>query len=137
MRWFGIVSSVVLAAAIGGLATNGCDDVNFSMQGRTVNILTEPDQARVYQLNTITGQRTLLGHTPLMEQQILVLTNIKFKKASKAEFNRYMADLNVAHIFIEKAGYETYEGRLSTKKGETVTHQIKLVPAKEPAQEKQ
>ena len=119
------------------LAAVGCDDVKFKGEMRRVTLETVPTQARVYHIHPFTRNKALLGHTPLKEHELMVLTSLKTQgHLPPSRIGPVLSDLGVAHVIIEKEGFKPYEGRLGTKEDETVSHEVALVPLEKPPAEK-
>lgn len=101
---------------------------------RTITINTEPAGATVIQNHSLGQPATRLGTTPLIEQPVVVLTEItKMENISFTQTQEFLkfAGGNLA-VKIKKDGYETYQGYLSTESDNTSIHNITLKPKTEP-----
>jgi hypothetical protein len=100
----------------------------FNIRNRKITIVTEPEGATVNQTNILGQPSTKLGVSPIVDQPVVVITEItKMKNMPYSETQQLMkaAGGNVL-VRIEKEGYLTYNGVLETKAGETVAHKITL-----------
>jgi hypothetical protein len=125
--------TVYIAAivALTALAT-GCKSTpkaNCTMVTRKVTITTEPPGATVYQIRIPDRATTKLGTSPVTDTPVMVITSFKMENMppDKAEDIMRAAGGNL-FVRIQKEGYQTYEGILSTKAGQTAAHNIKLQP---------
>ena len=59
---------------------------------------------------------------------VAVTTGAKFKSVSPGEMQRIISQVEMVHVRIEKAGYQTYEGNLATDRAKVKAHSIKLEP---------
>jgi hypothetical protein len=121
----------IIAIAVGLLIVSGCQSKpsgKLSIGNRKITIITEPAGAVVKQINILGQPSTQLGVSPIMDQPVVVITQItRMKNMPFTETQQLMkaAGGNVM-VRIEKDGYHTYNGVLATKKGETVTHNVTL-----------
>ena len=110
---------VVLSGCIGR--------TKFSFQNRRVTIETTPAGARVYQVNSIDKNEIFLGTTPIREQPVRVLTDVRGKLSSTA-VDWMTSQKQMLNVRIEKTGYVSYEGNLATDPVKTTVHKISLDP---------
>lgn len=120
---------VVLAACL--FFAFGCQSKpsgKFNIANRKITINTEPQGAQVKQINVLGQPSTQLGVTPIVEQPVVVITEItRMKNMPFNETQQLMkaAGGNVM-VRIEKEGYHPYNGVLATTDGQTHTHKITL-----------
>ena len=120
--WIGVIAA--------GLAALAGYETNVAVQGedRSITIETEPAQARVSLVAPVTREVKELGTTPLADKPVFVMTSFESDEVSPAELSRLFAERGTVHVVIEKEGYQTYDGYLTTESGKTVTHKITLTP---------
>ena len=99
----------------------------YSFEVRKVSIDTQPSGAKVYQLNLAYRNDTYLGTTPIREQPVRVLTDVKGQLSSTV-VDWMTSQIQMLNIRIEKKGYENYEGNLATDPAKTTVHSIPLSP---------
>ena len=88
---------------------------------------TDPAGAKVYQFPPLSDQRVYLGTTPLDDQNVMVLT--KYTVTGPPEAATTLTNqLGRVKVVIEHAGYNPYEGHLSTGRTAPVVHEIALEP---------
>ena len=120
-----------IAAVMCALALVGCASKNkqsYKVSGRVITLRTEPAGARVTQIAAPMGDPVKLGTTPLVNQPVMVMTSMK-GTFSSPQAGQLMSQMNVAHVRIEKDGYQPYEGNLATDPKRVTEHVIKLEPA--------
>lgn len=107
-------------------ALSGCSiGPRFFFENRKVTIETVPQGARVYQLNSTTREDIFLGTTPIREQPVRILTEVKGKLSSNV-VDWMTSQIQMLNIRIEKSGYADYEGNLATDPDKTTVHKITL-----------
>ncbi|MCF7956679.1 MAG: hypothetical protein K9M75_12825 [Phycisphaerae bacterium] len=110
------------------IVLSGCvSGPKFSFQIRRVTIETIPSGAKVYQINSIDKNEIFLGTTPIREQPVRVLTEVRGKLSSTA-IDWMTSQIQMLNIRIEKTGYVNYEGNLATDPGKTIVHKLSLDP---------
>lgn len=114
---------ILLVVAIAG---GGCSfGPRFSFENRRVTIETVPAGARVYQVNSIDKNEIFLGTTPIREQPVRVLTEVRGKLSSTA-VDWMTSQIQMLNVRVEKTGYVSYEGNLATDPGKTISHKLSL-----------
>lgn len=107
---------------------SGCiGRTKFSFENRRVTIETTPSGAKVYQVNSIDKNEIFLGTTPIREQPVRVLTEVRGKLSSTA-VDWMTSQIQMLNVRIEKTGYVSYEGNLATDPGKTINHKLSLDP---------
>jgi hypothetical protein len=123
MKNAGMLTLLVVA-----IAASGCSfGPRFSFENRRVTIETTPSGARVYQINSIDKNEIFLGTTPIREQPIRVLTEVRGKLSSTA-VDWMTSQIQMLNVRIEKTGYESYKGNLATDPVKTTNHKLSLDP---------
>ena len=121
-----------IAAVLCVLALVGCSSKHkqsYKVSGRVITLRTEPAGARVTQVVAPMGDHVQLGMTPLVNQPVMVMTSMKGTFSTPAA-GTLMSRMNVAHVQIEKDGYQPYEGNLATDPKRVTEHVISLEPAR-------
>lgn len=112
----------------------GCNSnpkFNFNIERRYVTIHTEPEGADVYLVKQPCYSTSLLGTSPVEDQPVIVISEIKkVKNMPYQQTESLLKSVDNVVVRIQKDGYETYNGILKTSPDETLTHTIKLVPEK-------
>jgi hypothetical protein len=116
------------------LVSSGCashqQKLKYDVEMRKISVDTQPTGAKVYQIGSMDGSRTFLGTTPIKAQSVVVTTGASFKRISPAQMQNIVSHVEMVQIVVEKPGYQTYQGNLSTKReGKVADHTIKLEPA--------
>jgi len=117
----------ILTVLVTLVFTSGCFGPRFSFEIRKVTIETTPPGAKVYQVNSVDGNETFLGTTPVKEQPIRVLSDVKGRLTS-ASVDWMTSQIQMLNIRIVKTGYEEHKGNLPSLPGKTTTHKITLTP---------
>ncbi len=118
---------------VGLLFVCGCSnkpELKVKYETRSISVTTEPEGARVYQLQMPSAfQTTDLGLTPFDDQPVMVITKVsKIKNYSYSTTESVVKSINYVKVRITKDGYHPFIGYLSTKSDEVVAHSIKLHP---------
>jgi len=109
-------------------ALSGCmGSPKFTFENRRVTIITVPSGARVYQVNSIDKNEIFLGTTPIREQPVRVLTEVRGRLSSTA-VDWMTSQIQMVNVRIIKPGYTDYEGNLATAPGKTFIHNLSLDP---------
>jgi hypothetical protein len=121
MRNAALLLLVIVLIGLAGCSTGP----KFSYENRKVSIITSPPGAKVYQLNSTLRNETFLGTTPIIDQPVRILTEVR------GELNPSLKDWMVSQITmlnvkIVKDGYREYEGNLATHPSKTSVHEITL-----------
>ena len=112
------------------IVLSGCSrGPKYSFEIRKVSIETQPAGAKVYQLNSAYRNETYLGVTPVRNQPVSVLTQVK-GKVNSTVMDWMASQVEMLNVRIEKEGYQNYEGNLATEPGKTTTHSIPMFPEK-------
>ena len=120
-----VVSSLLLVL----VAVSGCkSDFSYSVDTVQLSLETEPEGARVYQIAPFSNSRVFMGTTPIEGLTVTVLTKLEFQNLSMAAAGDLMTKLGKVEVVIEKAGYESFRGHLSTGKEKPVSHRVILDP---------
>jgi len=128
-RMMGAAVAIAASALIAGCSNNTNTRMNYKFDIRKVTIETDPPGAVVTQVGAMDGARTVLGTTPVRDQSVAVTTGATFKSVSPGQMQQIISQVEMVHVRIEKAGYQPYEGNLSTERGKVKAHSIKLEPA--------
>ncbi len=119
-------NAALLILLISLIGLTGCSSgPRFSYENRKVSIITTPSGAKVYQLNSALRNETFLGTTPVIDQPVRILTEVR------GELNPSLKDWMVSQVTmlnvkIVKVGYREYEGNLATDSSKTSVHEIAL-----------
>ena len=120
--------AVLLLVVFSGCA-NKQQKLKYDIEMRKISLDTQPSGAKVYQIGAMDGSRTFLGTTPIKEQTVAVTTGAHFKRISPAQMQSIASSVEMVRVAVEKTGYETYQGNLSTQRGGKVAdHTITLEP---------
>ena len=120
-----VVSALFLVSVVAA----GCkSDFSYSVDTMQVSLETEPEGARVYQIAPFSSSRVFMGTTPIEGLTVTVLTKLEFRNLSMAAAGDLMTKLGKVEVVIEKAGYESFRGYLSTGKEKPVSHRVILDP---------
>ena len=120
---------VVSALFLVSVVTAGCkSDFSYSVDTMQVSLETEPEGARVYQIAPFSSSRVFMGTTPFEDLTVTVLTKLEFRNLSMAAAGDLMTKLGKVEVSIEKAGYQSFRGHLSTGKEKPVSHRVILDP---------
>lgn len=103
--------------------------LNFTIQKRQITIITEPEGARVYQINVPGAGTTDLGTTPIENQPVVVIYKITRMENMPYEMTEQVYKrVGAIVVNIKKDGYEPYNGTLTTDPNEAVIHRVTLKP---------
>jgi hypothetical protein len=120
------MKTILFLCLVATLLVCGCQSgPKYHLGVRKISVETEPSAARVYQKGPLTRQDIFLGTTPLHDQSVSIIESVK-GKMSGVRTEALLTEMGMVKVRIEKEGYKTYEGNLSTNKEETVLHTIKL-----------
>ena len=126
----GAVSMVALLLLV--VFSSGCasgrQKLKYDVEVRKISLDTDPAGAKVYQVGSMDGARTFLGTTPIKDQSVVVTTGARFKNISPAQMQGVVSRLEMVQVVVEKPGYQTYQGNLSTQLNKVPSHSIKLEP---------
>ncbi len=109
----------------------GCSDKpkgNFKLAPRRVTIVTEPAGATVTQLRPLGQPSVRLGVTPLHDQQVTVLTDIRMRHMPFGESQELLRHANSLVVRIDKDGYQAYQGAHPTQADQVNEYTIQLQP---------
>ena len=90
-----------------------------------MSIITTPPGAKVYQLNSTLRNETFLGTTPVIDQPVRILTEVKGKLNPSLK-DWMVSQITMLNIKVTKTGYQPYEGNLATHPSKTSVHEITL-----------
>ena len=127
MKIQGICAIIILCT----LTLIGCASsqrAQCEIEKRYITITTEPEGATVMQINPTGQPITNLGMTPIIEQPVIVVTDIvEMKNLPESESLDMMRRSNGGvSVVIRKDGYQQYNGVLKTDKDKTMMHKITL-----------
>lgn len=118
-------TAIIILLAV-TVALSGCyRGPRFFFENRKVSIDTIPSGARVYQVNSTTKSDTFIGTTPIREQPVRVLSEVRGKVSSTVA-DWMTSQIQMLNVRIEKTGFENYEGNLATDPVKTIQHKIPL-----------
>ena len=104
----------------------GCSmSPRYSFEKRKVSIITQPNGAKVYQINSVYDHQTFIGTTPIMDQPVSILTEVR-GSVTPVVMDLMASQIEMLKVRIEKPGYEDYLGNLATDPEKTITHKIPL-----------
>jgi hypothetical protein len=103
------------------------------MEARTFTLHTQPEGARVFQLVAPTNEPVDLGMTPLIDQPVMVMTDVNSMPGQPASAAKLASQLNMVRVRIEKEGFTTYETNIATREKESATRTVVLEPARRAA----
>jgi len=104
---------------------------SYKLQGRLITVHTEPEGARVYHIAPPTGTRVDLGMTPLVNQNVMVLTGVKETFTDPSRVAQLGAQMNTARLHIEKEGFQPYDLSMTTNPKTVTERTVKLEPVKQ------
>ena len=123
--------------AVGALTLFGCQsnhdhDSQWSTESRRISLATQPPGAHVWQIAAPSGSRVDLGTTPIVNQQVAVMTKYHGSFSDMATAQNTMSSLNQVRLRIEKPGYEPYDLTMSPTPNEVAQRNVVLEPAATP-----
>ena len=126
MKYLRLATIALFMAVFGLGGCNGNPRGKFNLYNRQITILTEPEGATVIQLRPFDQSSMNLGKTPLADQTVSVIYDLKVKNMPFNEYQNTMRHVGNVVVKITKDGYEPYYGTLRVAEDETVVHTIKL-----------
>lgn len=124
------------AVAVAALTLVGCQShqkMRWSQQLRVISLDTQPQGAHVWQIVAPSGARVDLGMTPIVDQQVAVMTNYEGSFSDPASAQSMMSSINLVRLHIEKPGYQPYELTMSPLPNQVARRNVILEPATQPA----
>jgi hypothetical protein len=100
----------------------------YRFDQRHTTIETDPPGARVYQIAPVSDKFIDLGTTPIRDQPVMVLLGATNVDDPATRLPELYAQHGIVRVRIEKPGYVTYIGNLTTGEKETIPHKITLEP---------
>jgi hypothetical protein len=132
----GSMRSHFAAVAVAALILVGCQsnpNTRWSQESRVISLDTQPQGAHVWQIAAPSGSRVDLGMTPIIDQQVAVMTKYHGSFTDMASAQNTMSSLNLVRLRIEKAGYQPYDLTMSPLPNRVERRQVILEPATQPA----
>jgi hypothetical protein len=123
----GIVG-VMFSIVVGCAPTN--EPLRYHLEARTFTLHTQPEGARVYQLVPPSGQQVDLGMTPLIDQPVMVVTEVNGSFGPPENAARLTSQLSMVRVRVEKDGFTTYETNIATREKESAERTIVLEPVR-------
>ncbi len=120
-------NAALLTLLIVLIGLSGCSLLRpkYSFAVRKVSIITSPPGAKVYQLNSAYRNETFLGTTPITDQPVSVLIDVR-GKINPTVRDWMASQITMLNVRIEKKGYQEYQGNLATDPEKTIVHTIPL-----------
>ena len=102
--------------------------LRYHLEARTFTLHTQPEGARVVQLVAPTNDPVDLGMTSLIDQPVMVMTDVNGSFGPPENAARLTTQLGMVRVRIEKEGFTTYETNIATREKESATRTIVLEP---------
>lgn len=106
-----------------GLA--GCTGPTFTFANRKVSINSSPPGAKVYQINSVYKNENFLGTTPIIDQPVRILVDVK-GRLNPTIRDWMESQKTMLNVRVEKRGYQDFHGNLATDPSKTTAHLISL-----------
>ena len=125
---FGVVAVAAVLATVAGCQSHQ-QHTHWSQESRVISVDTQPQGAHVWQIAAPSGSRVDLGMTPIVNQQVAVMTKYQGSFSDMALAQNTMSSLNQVRLRIEKPGYQPYDLTMSPSPNQVEHRNVVLEPA--------